>query len=292
MIERLRLWLSSYRARLALGSIGAVTLLAGVWAWSLYGPLTSAIIDQQRVHLRTIAQTSAYALGDSRAQLSSRVRALVTDTSVRMTVVDSNGSVLADSENDPDRMASHADRPEIREALAGRIGYATRVSPTQGTLQLYVAVPARLGGLPVAVRVSETQAHVDAMAASVRNVGLLALAIALAAAMGITWRLSASAAEPVRRLVTTARSMADGDLRVPVSREPGELGAMSAALTTLRDHMRARMAELQAGQDALRTALDGLPDAVLLLDGDVITFANGPASRLFGAPPSGWERKT
>jgi hypothetical protein len=51
-----------------------------------------------------------------------------------------------------DRMG---DRPEVADALAGRIGTDRRISETQDVEQIYVAIPARLDEAPVALRVSQ-----------------------------------------------------------------------------------------------------------------------------------------
>jgi two-component system phosphate regulon sensor histidine kinase PhoR len=69
---------------------------------------------------------------------------------------------------------------------------------------------------------------------------------------------------------------------------PADLQVLANALETLRHQMRSRLDALEAEQRTLRTALDGLSDAVFLLEGDSIRFANDAASRLFRVPGSGW----
>src|SRR5208283_4140835 len=59
----------------------------------------------------------------------------------RITVMDSTGKVLADSEVDLAKVDNHADRPEIISALHGQVGSSTRVSHSLGTELLYVAAP-------------------------------------------------------------------------------------------------------------------------------------------------------
>jgi hypothetical protein len=48
----------------------------------------------------------------------------------RVTVIDSDGVVLADSRHDPETMENHRARPEVRAALSGRPGSAIRRSAT------------------------------------------------------------------------------------------------------------------------------------------------------------------
>lgn len=289
MNDRLRSVTSSYRARLALGYALVVAVLAGAWAWSLFGPVTQVVVEQQRSHLETIAQASALALQQSRAVPTQEVRQLVARTNLRITVVAADGVVLADSAEDPAKMENHGARPEIKAALAGHVGSDTRTSVTLGVPQMYVAVPAIVDGNNVALRVSEPLARVEALASRARQTGLLLLFGAIVAAVIVGVRLSASAAEPVLRLKQAAEEMADGDLRAPVPAAGGELGGLASALTTLRDRMRATIGELEGGQATLRTVLDGLQDAVFLFEGTRVGLANRAASVMFRSPAGGWQ---
>ena len=132
-------WSASYRARLTVGYALVVALFAGAWGWSLFGPLTERIIVQQRENLEAVARAGALvlALPDSSADVIAE--RLVAGTGLRMTLVASDGTVLADSEEDTARMEDHGGRPEIVAALAGDVGYDRRVSSTQGTERIYVA---------------------------------------------------------------------------------------------------------------------------------------------------------
>jgi two-component system phosphate regulon sensor histidine kinase PhoR len=286
---RVRALTSSFRARLILGYAMIVLLLTGVWAWSLYGPLTQSALDQQRSHLQTIAHVSAIALSETSASPAAEIRGLVEGTGLRATVVAADGTVLADSAQDPATMQNHATRPEIAAALRGVIGSDTRVSSTQGIEQMYVAVPSTLRGARVAVRVSEPIAAVHAIADRGRQTGMLLLGCALAVAVYVGLRLSASAALPVLRLRDAAEAMASGDLCAPVPGGPGELGQLAASLATLRDTMRGTITQLEGGQATLRAVLDGLQDAVFVFEDGRIALANRAAGVLFRVPPAGWD---
>ena len=72
----------------------------------------------------------------------------------RVTVIDSTGKVLADSEADPAKMENHATRPEFVSALHGQVGSSTRLSHTIGVELLYVAVPIPGGAVRMAYPLS------------------------------------------------------------------------------------------------------------------------------------------
>src|SRR5262249_34464750 len=62
----------------------------------------------------------------------------------RVTLIAPDGTVVADSELRADelpKVANHAGRPEIAQALTGQMGVATRRSETVGKPYLYLALP-------------------------------------------------------------------------------------------------------------------------------------------------------
>lgn len=288
MTNRARRWANSYRGRLVLGYALVVAVFGIAWAWSLFGPLTNALVEQQTRSLTAVADAGAAMAGESDLGWQEITDALGTRSNVRVTIVAADGTVLADSRDDPTEMDNHANRPEIAAALENRIGKAQRVSRTEGTEQLYVAVPASRAGARVAIRTSERVASIERLVVRSRRLGALLLVVALALAVVIAAAVSRSLADPVQRLASAAERMAAGDLGVEIPRPSGELGVLGDSLAELRRQMRARIEDLEAEQRSMRSVLDGLDDAVFLLHGDVIQFANRAASELFRMPVGGW----
>ncbi len=287
-MTRLRTALGSYRARLLLGYVLLVAVLAAVWVASLFGPLDAAVQLQQRNGLTAVAQGVAGVVRATPSLTETRAAALVSGTGWRLTVVASDGHVIADTAADPARMENHLSRPEVAAALRGLVGSDQRTSRTTGVPQLYVAVPGTYDRAPVAVRLSEPVRALSDLVAQARGPSLLALALALALAALVVWRLSASAVKPVAALAEAAHRMAEGDLSGAVPDAPGELGQLSSALTDLRDQMRERVQGLEAERRNLRAVLDGLTDAMFLIENDKVALANDAASHMFKVPFGGW----
>ena len=283
-----RRYSDSYRARLVVGYVLIAAVFAGAWAWSLYTPLTQAALRQQQRNLTAVAQAGALVAAESTATPEQLARQLVARTDLRLTIVAPSGRVLADSAIDPRTMENHLKRPEIAAALHGNVGVDRRTSKTQGIEELYVAVPATVKGQPVALRVSQPLTEIEAVAARSRGVGLWLLAFSMAITLVIAIWASAAASRPVAALSETAGRMAAGNLTVEIPEVPADLQLLADALATLREQMLLRVQALETEQRTLRTALDGLSDAVFLLGGDVIRFANAGAGRIFRVPASGW----
>jgi two-component system phosphate regulon sensor histidine kinase PhoR len=286
--DSFRTWSSSYRARLAVGYLLVVVVFAVAWAWSLFGPFTQAVIEQQENHLLAVAQAGALTLADTSAGAQDTVDRLVARTDLRMTIIDGDGDVVADSEEDAAEMENHADRPEVREALSGEAGSDRRVSATQDIEQIYVAVPASHQGDRVVFRVSSSLDEIGAVTQQAQRTGLILLAIILAVAAFFVARITRSATLPITRLADAAHAMAAGDLRVPIPEEAGELSVLSGALNDLKQQMRTRLDDLEAEKQNLTTVLDGLESAVFLVTDGHISFANRAAATLLKAPVAGW----
>jgi two-component system phosphate regulon sensor histidine kinase PhoR len=288
-MTRLNRFTGSLLARLALGYLLVTAVFAAAWLWSLYGPLTDAALHQQQRNLTAVAQSAALVASSSEVDAGLLSRQLVARTDLRLTLVDAAGDVIADSNSDASTMEDHSNRPEIAKALAGRTGVARRVSRTEGLEELYVAVPGSYRGQRIALRVAQPLSEIEEIAASSRRFGLGLLAFALVAAAGVSLAAARAAAAPVRELASVAGRMASGALTVRMPEMPSDLAPLAESLSELRSQVQARIAALDTERGTLRATLDGLGDAVLVLDGDVIRVANSQADRIFRAPAGGWE---
>jgi two-component system phosphate regulon sensor histidine kinase PhoR len=121
-----------------------------------------------------------------------------------------------------------------------------------------------------------------------RRYSLVLLLVALGVSLAVALALSAAFVAPVRRLARSARRMADGDLSARIPEASGELADLSEALSDLQAVMRSRLEELENDQRILRKTLNGLEDAVFLIDGETVRLANDAADRIFGEPSAGW----
>ncbi|HXL45438.1 MAG TPA: hypothetical protein VN977_02450, partial [Candidatus Binatia bacterium] len=110
-------------------------------------------------------------------------------TASRITVIAADGRVLGDSEvavEDLPRVENHGTRPEVRAALAGRVGRDRRTSATINVSLLYVALPIVAGGRPIGViRVALPLTAVTSSYAEIHRVMLAGGVVALAVAFGI-----------------------------------------------------------------------------------------------------------
>lgn len=97
---------------------------------------------QGTLESRAITVDQAIQQSGSTDDINNACYALQTsDPTLRVTIIDTEGVVLCDSEADAKTMENHAHRPEISEALAGDRGSVTRFSNTLQASMLYLAIP-------------------------------------------------------------------------------------------------------------------------------------------------------
>jgi two-component system phosphate regulon sensor histidine kinase PhoR len=282
------------------GFVAVTSLVAGLY---LNRALESLAVDTLEARLASTARLLA---DDARALIARGVppaqfRAFAVHGAVptrsRVTVIARDGRVFGDSEvavEDLPRVENHAGRPEVQEALAGRIGRHLRTSATIGTPLLYVAVPVEDGGRVIGVlRVALPLSVVTSSYAAIHRVMLVGGLVALLAACGVGLFVARRVTEPVVQMQAIARRMSDGDFtaRVPV-RSPDEIGALGRALNAMAARLREKIQDIEQEQAKTTAILDGMVEGVVAVDGrDTILLMNERVRAMFGLGPARGERK-
>lgn len=206
----------------------------------------------------------------------------------RITIVDKSGIVIADSWETPGVMTNHMDRPEVSDALAGRVGVSTRFSATLGENFLYVAVPMHRGYEIIGVvRVSTTLAHVEEGFHVIRSTLLLAFFITLLLAVALAIRLAGRYTAPLEAMISEARLMGEGrlDRRIYI-RTGDEMEVLGHTLNSLASNLDDKIHEITAEKNKLDLIFANMDNSVILFDryGNIME-ANKQAFELFGSTP-------
>jgi two-component system phosphate regulon sensor histidine kinase PhoR len=164
--------------------------------------------------------------GDSLAD-SAKLRQLAQAAGARLTLIARDGTVIADSAADARGMENHSERPEVKEALAGRRGSSIRPSATLQVDYLYLALPAPQGVLRIAVPLSEVQRD----EAAIRLRTLQSIALAFVPVVLIALFLARKTSNRLGTLISYAGELANGNFhaRVPDFRS-GELAVLGRKL--------------------------------------------------------------
>jgi len=120
-----------------------------------YLTLKSIVVEHNEENLQQNITLLALELdnSDNLEQLAARVHER---TGLRMTVIDDNGSVLAESDYQKEEMENHANRYEVMQAHSNDYGISIRYSHTLKTDFLYVAKVLTYRGQKVTLRLSKS----------------------------------------------------------------------------------------------------------------------------------------
>jgi two-component system phosphate regulon sensor histidine kinase PhoR len=264
-------------------AVTVVAVLAAL-AFVLDRAIGAAFLDDLTDSLTARARAVRAALPEETTNLQAATERLGRETGVDITVIRTDGVVVADSARDPAGIENHAGRPEVRAALAGEVGVASRTGESVGEPYRYVALPAR-GGL--VVRVALPLSIVQDRLGTVRAIVLGGTAVAALVGMGAVWLVGRSLTRPVREMTGRVSRMAGGDLGVRVPADgTAELDVLGATLNRMADDLERRMEEIGRDRQQREAVLSAMEEGVLLVGADdSLGYANPAAARLLGGVP-------
>ena len=146
--------------------------------------------------------------------IQERIATLANRLNLRITVIDPDGKVLADSEKNPTSMENHTDRLEIIRAEQNQFGQSTRFSDTLSYNMKYVAVRVDdndnniLGYVRFASPLSQVQLQLRVIYRQVLFGAVAAVIIALT----VAYFVSKSITLPIEKMKETAQQVAQGIL--------------------------------------------------------------------------------
>jgi len=220
--------------------------------------------------------------------LESLSLALGKQSGTRLTIILPDGRVVGDSEEDPAKMDNHASRPEIRVALEGRSGAATRYSTTLQQEMMYVALPVRsndqiIGCVRTALPIASVDKALETVLFHVINSGIL---IALIAALISLW-VSRRISRPLVEMKRGAERFAGGELdrRLPVYKGE-EMGGLAEAMNQMAAQLNDRLQTVVSQRNEQEAVLASMIEGVLAVDPqERILRINKAAATLLGTNP-------
>ncbi|HBJ19344.1 MAG TPA: hypothetical protein DDY70_06390 [Clostridiales bacterium] len=202
--------------------------------------------------------------------------------SFRITVISEAGEVLYES-SVAGEMENHADREEIRAALAGSPRFVERYSATFGCRMTYCAVENTLeDGTKTVIRVAVKSSELSGFLGVAIPSLACALVLALLISLLLAGRLSTKISEKVRGVADSLRSLNEGEYHplVTDSREP-EFYAVFREINDLNGKTRALIEERTKEGEKLSFVLENVSEGILALDADGhVAIANGAALNL------------
>lgn len=284
----------SFKLKLIFSYVFVILLSFGFIAFFLDGNLEENSLQNIRSSLITQAklievQIPAESLKqEDISSLERLVKVLSPKTKCRITIINTKGKVLADSEKSQEdvlSMENHLYRPEVKTALGGNIGSDTRYSPTLKIDMLYVALPLREGNTTLgALRLALTLESVQKTLFAIRKIVFLGLLFALALALVLGSIVSRLTIKPINRMIQVSRKFSEGDFsRRILSPSKDEIGELAVTLNKMAQDIENKIKEIKTQNQKLSAIFNSMIEGVIVLNktGHIVSV-NSTIEKIFG----------
>ena len=230
-----------------------------------------------------------YFAGGQTEDIDALAKRLGEEVDARITIIDENGVVLGDSDENPATMENHGTRPEVIEALSAGAGSSIRYSSTLGREMMYVAVPVTMDGEVVGIsRVSLPLTEINESLGYITRTVIGGAALAAVIAVLLAFQLSKATTAPVKKLTQISRRIAGGELDQEIevtSRD--EVGELTRAFNQMSARLREMVALLTSERDRMTAIVSTMEDGVIIVDDDgKVSMVNKAAEAMFGLSES------
>lgn len=242
--------------------------------------LSSQMLENTKHDMLYAVKLVDYQLDEShdlKAQVDA-LNPLAYNDQTRLTVIDTNGEVLADSGSE-EIDENHKGREEVKQALSEGVGYATRYSSTAKRNMLYVAVFNK--GYIVRLALPYNGIF-DNLPTLVRPLGVGAI-MSLVIALFLSKRFANTLTAPIQDITTQVTKMKDYRELEFDSYKYDEFNIIASKLEEQAKTIHDTMKKLKSEQIKINGILDQMKEGFVLLDSDLtVLMVNRKAQKLYG----------
>jgi two-component system phosphate regulon sensor histidine kinase PhoR len=237
------------------------------------------LVDER---LKTLLDPTDGPKADSLAKLLGHASA------TRITVIQPDGRVVADTEANPAQMENHKFRPEVQLGLAGKVGTDMRMSTSVRARYMYVAVPSRAHRgwvIRVAIPLSQFEERLR------RTMHVLIIGAVTAAVFAILlgFFFTRRIVRPLEGMRRDLERLEEGSLGVrldPESSSEDEIGLLARTLNRVQSRLESSIQNLTSQRNQRDTILASMVEGLLAVDSDDrILVANAAARAALGIGP-------
>ena len=221
--------------------------------------------------------------------IDSLCKTLGQKSSMRITVINPDGSVIGDSNESPLRMDNHADRPEIKTANTGKTGSSIRYSFTLEKEFLYVAIPLYLKNellvvLRTSVPLTFIESTVNILRSQIIIAGIIIVFFAAIISLFVVRRFS----NPLEEMKQGVTRFARGELSYRISKPKStELTRLADSLNEMAAQLDDKIKTIIEQKNEQQAVLESMVEGVLAVDKDEkIININRAAAKLFDLNPA------
>ena len=247
-------------------SVSAVILVIsiGLILGLLYGHFGKKLEKELKQEAAYLALAVEKDGGESLAKLSK--------TGERVTLIDSDGTVLYDNKTDSAVMENHQDRSEVQEAEKSGEGYASRTSATLGKKTIYYALRLENGQI---LRISSTQYTVAGILGGLIQPILVMIFLMLILSLAAAFHSSKKIVEPLNSLNLDDPKMND---------TYDEITPLLSRINKQQKTIRQQLSNAKRQQEEFAIITNNMSEGLLVIDKQTeLLSCNTSAVKLLGA---------
>ncbi|MCF6227623.1 MAG: cell wall metabolism sensor histidine kinase WalK [Planctomycetes bacterium] len=244
--------------------------------------LKQDLYDNHARDLELRARLVTADLSNANGTLPARVQKLSEKSATRITVIDRDGKVLADSSHEAASMVNHIDRPEVVDAISNGVSSSVRFSDTVQQDLLYVALTdvddKKANIIRLAIPRDQAIAETDLLYGSV----FFMVLVLFLSGSGLSFVVAQMVIRPIRLVRRAADKLAKGNLDATLNiTSKGEIGSLLEAFNSMSKEIRERVVQMEVSRRELSAIVDNMAEGVLLVNtkGDCL-LANEAAAKL------------
>lgn len=215
-------------------------------------------------------------------EIDSFIKGIESIKGYRITIIDKNGFVLGDSILDIETMENHKSRPEIVEALNGRIGKSIRFSKSMNEDMFYVAVPFYFQNDLFVVRVSLSLNELNRVIKSlIFEISLISI-FSLLIGFYILSNYSKNLTNKIELIKLKLSNIIDGKDKEKLIFKEEEFREIAEKINILKEKIEKLTKKLELERERLISSLSSIGEVVFILDkSGKITYANEKFEKFF-----------
>jgi len=188
----------------------------------------------------------------------------------RITIVDLEGNVIAESHSDTSSMDNHLYREEISKVIKYNDIYSSfRYSNTLKAYYLYVAMPLELEGFSGVLRTATAVAEIESIIYDMLKIIAFGMIFGVIIAMVIAYIFSEKMMNPIKELTNAVINISDGNYDEKIYiRQQDEVGQLAEAFNKMSFKLKINMWKLEHKNAELESILASMSNGIIAIDND------------------------
>mgnify|MGYP001078562062 CR=1 FL=1 len=250
----------------------------------------SKLRENLTVQSRLIAENIPLSFKDNLDDFCKRYK---DKTGARITIIDSTGRALGDSNEPSALMENHSNRPELIEAEASGIGSSIRFSKTIHKNLFYLALAITKDSEKRFLRMSVPLHDIEAAVRKIKIQILTASFASLLIVFLIGFIQTGRIVRTIEEIAAFSKEVASGNFRKRLfPRRKDELGELTKNVSDMSQELQGRLKQSEEEKYMIEAILMNMSDGLMLTDlKGMILLSNAAVKNLFGIE-SGIEGKT